>query len=238
MIFTSCFCLSRSSEFSGSDSSSASTRWRSPKSFPCTRQFLSRMLFLRSRPFEADFSCLGVNDDVVRVKIWLRSRGASAGALGELFNPLMFVFDGGLHHLHGRHAPVGFGADHQAQVSLLSAHIAVGCRDGEFAQDSLDDRDPFDPIAFTDCNGPIGLLDRQRFNSIFEPNSWLPADFGADKRACLSTTVVDCGPASDSALAWPVPDVVAARSTSSNGNSCLLGRRCADVRSDVAVPGR
>ena len=53
-----------------------------------------------------------------------------------------------------------------------------------------------------------------------------------------STTVVDCGPASDSALAWPVPDVVAARSTSSNGNSCLLGRRCADVRSDVAVPGR
>ena len=54
----------------------------------------------------------------------------------------------------------------------------------------------------------------------------------------LGITVVDCGPASDSALAWPVPDVVAARSTSSNGNSCLLGRRCADVRSDVAVPGR
>src|SRR6516162_1520578 len=139
------------------------------------RSLLRRLLFLHNRPIDSDLSCLVVDDDVIRVRNWLWPRRAIAGALGEDVSPVFLIFDSGLEKLHGCRSPVGFGAYQQVQKILLRTAVAIGCSDGDFAQNSLYDGDPLYPIAFTDCNASICLLDRQGLYAIFESDSGLAA---------------------------------------------------------------
>jgi hypothetical protein len=94
---------------------------------------------------------------------------------------------------------------------LLRTRIAIGCGYGDLANDRLDNRDLLHPIAFTNFYNSIRLLNRQRFYSIFESDTLLAADFGADKRACLarSSPGIARDALAEAMLNWRVP--IAAR---------------------------
>jgi 23S rRNA (adenine(2030)-N(6))-methyltransferase RlmJ-like protein len=153
---------------------------------PGSQVFLRGLLFLQNWTIDSDLSCRLVDDDIIRVRNRLWPGGAAAGALCEDGTPVFLVVDSGLENLHSCRASVCFGTDHKVQIISLRMSIAIGCSDGDFAQNSLDDRNLLDPIAFADGNRSIGFLDRQGLYAIFESDSGQAVDFGADKRACLA----------------------------------------------------
>jgi hypothetical protein len=120
------------------------------------------------------------------VRNWLWASRSLAGALGEDSAPTFLVFDSKREKLHVGHSPVGFGADHEVQIILLRANIAISRGHGDLAKDSLDHRDPFYAIALADCNDSVCLLDRQGLYPILESDSRLAADLGDDKLAYLA----------------------------------------------------
>jgi hypothetical protein len=65
----------------------------------------------------------------------------------------------------------------------LRTSIAIGRSDSDLANDSLYNGDSLYPVAFANCNQPIRLLDRQRFDTIFKSDARLTANFGADEHS-------------------------------------------------------
>jgi hypothetical protein len=100
--------------------------------------------------------------------------------------PVLFILDSGIEHLHGSFAPGGFRADHQVQIVLLRPYIAIGGSDGDLAKDRLNDRDPFRSVAFTDRNQPVGFLNCERFDAVFESNARFAADFSAHENVLFA----------------------------------------------------
>jgi hypothetical protein len=90
------------------------------------------------------------------------------------------------------HTPVSFRAHYEVQIGLLRTRIAISRGYGDFANDSLDNRDLLHPITFTNFYNSIHLLNRQRFYPLFESVSRLAVDFSSDQRMTCAVVPWDC----------------------------------------------